>query len=102
MCFADENVFCLNTRQERMDSRPSIELDSPTNSLLIKMRRNETAKRIPKYEGKEYRRMYYVLTKYRRKQRELFATCNMKEDIQDPDPYNPAYVFYCFQGICED
>ena len=88
--------------EEEMTPRPTIDPESPTNSLLRKMRRVELAKRIPKYEGKEYRRMYYVLTKYRRKQRELFATCNMKEDIQDPDPYNPAYVFYCFQGICED
>lgn len=81
-----------------MTPRPTIDPESPTNSLLRKMRRVELAKRIPKYEGKDYRKMYYTLNKYRKKQEYLLAD----EDIEDPDPFSADYVFYCFNGKLED
>jgi hypothetical protein len=77
---------------EDMTPKPTIDPESPTNSLLRKMRRTELANRIPKYEGKDYRKMYYTLNKYRKKQ----------EYEEDPDPFASTYVFYCFQGKLEE
>lgn len=85
-----------------MTPRPTIDPESPTNSLLRKMRRVELTKRIPKYEGKDYRKMYYVMNKYRKKQQERLDICDADEDMEDPDPYSPWYVFYCFKGKWED
>lgn len=78
--------------EEEMTPRPTIDPESPTNSLLRKMRRVELTKRIPKYEGKDYRKMYYTLNKYRKKQ----------DYEEDPDPFSSDYVFYCFTGKLED
>ena len=42
--------------------------------------------------------MYYVMYKYRKRQRQLLEN----DDIEDPDPYVPTYVFYCFTGTLKD
>lgn len=81
-----------------MTPRPTIDPESPTKSLLVKMRRNKMMNKIPKYEGKDYHKMYYVLNKYRKKQADLLEG----DDIEDPDPYSPWYVFYCFKGKWEE
>jgi hypothetical protein len=72
--------------------RPTIDPESPVPALLIKMRRTEMSKRIPKYEKKDYAKMYRVMKKYRTKQADLV------DYDSDPDPYSPSYVFYCFTG----
>jgi hypothetical protein len=77
--------------------RPTIDPESPVPALLRKMRRNELAKRIPKYEKKDYAKMYRVMKKYRSKQEKL-----LEEYESDPDPYDPSYVFYCFTGKLEE
>lgn len=58
------------------------------------MRKNEMKKRMPKYEGKDYAKMYRTLKKFRQKQITLLDD----PDIEDPDPYDTSYVFYCFTG----
>lgn len=83
---------------EGMTPRPSIDPESPVPSLLRKMRRNELLKRIPKYEKKDYAKVYRTMKKYRTKQIMLLED----EDIEDPDPYVPTYVFHCFTGKLED
>lgn len=84
--------------EEDMTPRPTIDPESPTKSLLIRMRNTELTKRIPKYVGKDYRKMYYVLNKYRKKQADLLEG----DDIEDPDPFSADYIFYCFNGKLED
>ena len=49
---------------------------------------------IPKEEKKIVSR---VLTRYRRKQRRLWG-----KTVEDPDPYDSDYVFYCLEGTRED
>ena len=74
--------------------KPTIDPESLVPSLLNKMRHNEFRKRIPKYDKKDYARVYRIMLKYRKKQLEL----QDDDDIEDPDPYDPSYVFYCFTG----
>lgn len=81
-----------------MTPKPTIDLESPVPALLRKMRRNEMAKRIPKYEKKDYAKMYRVMKKFRTRQMDLLED----NDIEDPDPYSPTYVFFCFKGKVED
>jgi hypothetical protein len=38
--------------------------------------------------------MYHALRKFRNRQRVLLDT----DDIEDPDPFEPTYIFYCFHG----
>lgn len=54
--------------------------------------------RMPKYAKHDYAKMYYVMYKYRKRQRQLLED----NDIEDPDPYDPTYVFYCFTGKPKD
>ena len=88
--------------EEDMTPRPTIDPESPAKLLLMRMRSNEMSKRIPKYVGKDYRKMYYVLNKYRKKQVDKIRLCDAEEDMEDPDPYSPWYVFYCFKGKWEE
>lgn len=80
-----------------MTPKPTIDPESPTLPLVEKIRRNEMKKRIPKYEGSDYAKMYRVMKKYRDKQEELLEGVDC-----DPDPFVPTYVFYCFQGNLEE
>ena len=41
-------------------------------------------------------RMSYVVNKYRKKQRKMMED----DDIEDPNPYDDTYVFYCLEGAC--
>ena len=79
-----------------MTPRPEIDLESPRVSAQERYR--EFKKLLPKYEKNDYGRMYYVMKKFRRRQQVLLDY----EDIEDPDPYAPSYVFYCFQGTLEE
>lgn len=81
-----------------MTPRPTIDPESPVPALLRKMRRIEMSKRMPKYDKKDYAKMYRVMKKYRAKQIDLLED----NDIEDPDPYVPTYVFYCFKGKLGD
>ena len=38
-----------------------------------------------------------ILTRYRRKQRRLWG-----KTVEDPDPYDSDYVFFCLEGDRED
>lgn len=77
--------------------KPSIDPDSSINPLLLTIRRNEMKKRIPKYGGKDYAKMYRTMKKFRDKQRILLGIYD-----GDPDPFSPSYVFYCFTGKLEE
>jgi hypothetical protein len=82
---------------EDMTERPTIDPESPCTPLIQKIRRNEMKKRIPKYEGSDYAKMYRTMKKYRDKQEELLDGAD-----SDPDPFVPTYIFYCFQGKIDD
>ena len=74
-----------------MDLRPTLDvskLKSP--SRLKRQRRKAMEIEIPKRDKKIVSR---VLSSYRRKQRRLLG-----ETDSDPDPYDPAYVFFCLDG----
>ncbi len=81
-----------------MTPRPTIDPESMVNSLVYKIRRTELAKKIPKYQPKDYAKMYRVMKKYRKKQLEMLED----DDIEDPDPYDRSYVFYCFTGKAKE
>ena len=81
-----------------MTPRPTIDPESMVNSLVYKIRRTELAKKIPKYQPKDYAKMYRVMKKYRKKQLEM-----LDDDYDsDPDPYDRSYVFYCFTGKAKE
>lgn len=68
--------------------KPSIDPESPRADT--KRRRIEFMKLLPKQD----RRTYYMVNKFRKRQRVLLDM----DDIEDPDPFYPTYIFYCFQG----
>jgi hypothetical protein len=77
-----------------MDSetpKPTIDPESPKTS------RRKLLERIPKRSKKDQCRVYYMMRKFRQRQEELLGT----ENIEDPDPFEPTYIFYCFQGRWE-
>jgi len=82
--------------EDEMTPRPTIDLESPLADE--KQRQKEFMKLIPKYSRIDYGKMYYVMKKFRNRQRLLLDT----NDIRDPDPFVPAYVFYCFTGKLEE
>ena len=96
--FWRENGFAANKDRDSpvtMDPRPTLDvvnLDSP--SRLRRQRRRAMEIEIPKEEKKIVSR---VLTRYRRKQRRLWG-----KTVEDPDPYDSDYVFYCLEGTRED
>lgn len=78
-----------------MDIRPTLDvvnLSSPTR--LRRERRRQMKVEIPREEKKIVSR---VLSQYRRKQRRM-----MGKTVEDPDPYDSDYVFYCLEGERED
>jgi hypothetical protein len=85
----EHTIQCMET------PRPTIDPESVHNSVVCKIRRSEIKKRIHKYEGKDYAKMYRVMKKFRHLQSELL------EDgyDSDPNPYSPCFLFYCFQGV---
>lgn len=70
----------------------TIDLDSPEADHRARMKALQT--RLPRLDNK----MLYVLNKFRKRQILLL----MDEDIEDPNPYLPTYIFYCFTGKLED
>lgn len=77
-------------------AKPSIDPDSPRGDR--KQREKEFLKLLPKYSKAEYARTYYVMKKFRNRQKVLLDA----EDIEDPDPFYPTYLFYCFKGTLVD
>lgn len=75
-----------------MDPKPSIDIESPLASTSE--RRKEFNKLLPKYDKISYMKMYHIMKKFRTRQRILLDS----DDIEDPDPFMPTYIFYCFQG----
>jgi hypothetical protein len=79
--------------------RPTIETEPGDGLAALALHRmREMKKRMPPLSPKQKRRMSYVVSKYRTKQMALLGDdyCN------DPYPFLPTYVFYCFQGVVED
>ena len=70
----------------------TIDLDSPEADA--RARRRDLQARLPRLDNK----MLYALNKYRKRQILLL----MDEDIEDPNPYLPTYIFYCFTGNLEE
>ncbi len=79
-----------------MDTRPLLDVTNLKCSVsLYTDRKKQMKKRLMMDRTKqEKRRVYYVLSKYRAKQKLLLESGS----IEDPDPYSPSYVFYCFTG----
>lgn len=76
--------------------KPTIDPNSPRADH--KEREKEFRKLFPKYNKVDYGKMYHIMKKFRNRQRVLLDT----DDIEDPDPFMPTYLFYCFQGKLED
>jgi hypothetical protein len=72
--------------------KPTIDLDSPRGDH--KEREKEFLKLLPKYNKVDSGKLYYVMRKFRNRQKVLLDT----HDIEDPDPFYPTYLFYCFKG----
>lgn len=88
-----------------MDSTPKPEinvddLDCPT--ALRTQRSVEFKKRFPKPTNRHKRRIRYILTKFRAKQKEMLDKVYKDAEYDDPDPYDETYLFYCFTGTLED
>ena len=88
-----------------MDSTPKPELivddlDSPP--ALRKQREDDLKKRYPKLTPRTKRRIRYILTKFREKQKKMLDKVYKDPDYDDPDPYDETYLFYCFTGTLED
>lgn len=82
--------------EEEMTLRPTIDPDSPPADDL--RRRKAFLRLLPKHNRFDYGKMYRVLSKFRDKQRKLLG----EDDIEDPDPFDSSYVFYCFTGKLVD
>ena len=87
-----ENV-AVSADMEEETPKPTIELDSPRVSS--RERYKEFEKLFPKYDKKDYGKMYYTMNKFRKRQMVLLDS----EDIEDPDPFQPLYIFFCFTGM---
>lgn len=88
-----------------MDSTPRPELnvdDLDSTVTLHKQRAEEFKKRLPKFTERRKRRIRYILTKFRAKQKEMLDKVYKDAEYDDPDPYDPTYLFYCFTGTLED
>lgn len=88
-----------------MDSTPKPELnvddlDSPRELQL--QRAKEQKNRFPKLSLRTKRRIRYILTKFRAKQKEMLDKVYKDAEYDDPDPYDATYLFYCFTGTLED
>jgi hypothetical protein len=88
-----------------MDSTPKPEinvddLDCPT--ALRTQREDDLKKRFPKPTNRHKRRIRYILTKFRAKQKEMLDKVYKDAEYDDPDPYDETYLFYCFTGTLED
>lgn len=75
-----------------MTPRPSIDPESPRG------RYDDRNKNLPKYDKVSYGKLYRTMKKFRNRQRVLLDD----DDIEDPDPFAPTYIFYCFQGTLEE
>lgn len=78
-----------------MDPRPTLDvvnLESPRR--LYRKRRRAMKIVLPKEVKKAVSR---VVSHYRRKQRKLWG-----KKVEDPDPYDSDYVFFCLDGKRED
>jgi len=78
---------------EDMTPKPTIDPDSPVAS-----RGKDGLKRMPKSDSRVRIRACYIVNKFRNRQRALLDC----DDITDPDPFVPTYLFYCFQGKLVD
>jgi hypothetical protein len=73
--------------------KPTIDVDS----MYLK-RSNDIRKKILKCDPRDYSKAYRIMKKFRDKQQMLLGA----ESIEDPDPFEPTYIFYCFTGKLED
>lgn len=88
-----------------MDSTPKPELnvdDLDCPSTLQLQRILDFKKRFPKLTHRHKRRIRYILTKFRAKQKKMLDEGYDDPDYDDPDPYDETYLFYCFTGTLED
>jgi len=85
--------------EEPQTPRPNIDTTQPEVSKdIINKRRLSQKKRMPFRSIEMKQRDYYIVNKYRSKQKTLLE----EEYDSDPDPYAPTFVFFCFQGKLED
>jgi hypothetical protein len=88
-----------------MDSTPKPELnvDDLDCPVALQLQRIlDFKKRFPKLTTPHKRRIRYILTKLRAKQKEMLDEAYDDPDYDDPDPYDETYLFYCFTGTLED
>lgn len=74
-----------------MESRPHLDVDNlSVPASLTRSRKAHYRSRLSPWTKEDKQRLYRILYTFRRKQRDL-----TDENVEDPDPYDPTYVFYC-------
>lgn len=81
-----------------MDPRPTLDVDNLRSPVsLLQARRRAFKKALLKMSKEDKKTLSAVLGKYRRRQTKLLGH---KEE--DPNPYDPDYVFYCLEDSDSD
>jgi hypothetical protein len=86
----DTKEATLSHEMDEETPKPTIDPLSPT--------RKRSKRKIPTCDAKTHVQSYRTLRKFREKQKMLLGD----DDIEDPDPFEPTYLFYCFTGMRED
>jgi len=78
--------------------RPTLDVDSNLASLRVyNARKRQLRRALDTLTKEEKKLLSRVMSRYRRKQKKLLGHAD-----EDPDPYEPKYVFYCLEGERED
>lgn len=96
-----ENGFVRNKAMDlppvdKMDPRPTLNVTNLNPSRSLVSGRKRRLRRILRVNGIS-KMDAAILARYRRKQRRLWGNT-----VEDPDPYDPDYIFYCLDRINED
>ena len=90
---ANEEKVSVSIKMDQETPKPTIDPESPNTK-----RSDDLRKKISKCDAKDYAKAYRTMKKFRERQQMLLG----EESIEDPNPFEPTYVFYCFKGTVED
>jgi predicted methyltransferase len=78
-------------------------LEFEHNKGVAVRRKKQMKQAMPKLTRQMCDKIWYVLNKYRVKQRKMIKEYDVQEGyLEDPSPYDECYVFYCFKGSREE
>lgn len=103
-CEKEESVFlkriCSRQKIEEMemDLKPTLNVDDLRQCEEYRKEWKRKIRELIHTDKKVRSRENRILRKWRDKQDELLGY----EDEEDPDPYQPTYVFFCLEAKCEE